>query len=102
MAATFMKVPKFRNAQWVSFIGGEGIVRSYTPEYGRWMYLIEMALGQEPDFGRVGAETMILLTEADLLTTYSKFQADEVNNLSLKPRRKGCFTSVSAVERSQF
>ncbi|MEH2355057.1 hypothetical protein [Nostoc sp.] len=102
MAATFMKVPKFRNAQWVSFVGGEGIVRSYTPEYGRWMYLIEMALGLEPDFGRVGAETMILLTEADLLTTYSEFQAGEVNNLSLKPQLKGCFTSVSTVRRSQF
>ncbi|MEH1947716.1 MAG: hypothetical protein V7K77_12305 [Nostoc sp.] len=75
MTATFMRRPKFRNAQWVSFVGGEGIVRSYTPEYGRWMYLIEMALGLEPDFGRVGAETMILLTEADLLTTYSEFQA---------------------------
>ncbi|MEH2051845.1 hypothetical protein [Nostoc sp.] len=97
-----MKVPKFHNAQWVSFVGGEGIVRSYTPEDGRWMYLIEMVLGLEPDFGRVGAETMILLPEADLLTKYSEFQADEVNNLSLKPRREGCFTSVSAVGRSQF
>ncbi|BBD62781.1 hypothetical protein NIES2109_56310 (plasmid) [Nostoc sp. HK-01] len=69
MSATLMKMPKFRNAQWVSFVGGEGIVRSYTPEYGRWIYLIEMALGLEPDFGRVGAETMILLTEADLRMT---------------------------------
>lgn len=68
MTATFMKMPKFSNTQWVSFIGGEGIVRSYTPESGRWMYLIEMALGLEPDFGRVGAETMILLTETDLRT----------------------------------
>ncbi|MEH2106031.1 hypothetical protein [Nostoc sp.] len=75
MTATFMRRPKFRNAQWVSFVGGEGIVRSYTPEYGTWTYLIEMVLGLEPDFGRVGAETMILLPEADLLTTYSEFQA---------------------------
>lgn len=66
MTATFMKVPKFRNTQWVSFIGGEGIVRSYKLEEGTWMYLIEMALGLEPNFGRVGAETTILLTEADL------------------------------------
>ncbi|WP_242064934.1 hypothetical protein [Nostoc sp. FACHB-133] len=66
MTATFMKLPKFRNTQWVSFVGGEGIVRSYTPESGTWTYLIEMTLGLEPDFGRVGAETMILLTEADL------------------------------------
>lgn len=66
MTATFMKIPKFRNTQWVSFVGGEGIVRSYTPESGTWRYLIEMALGLEPDFGRVGAETMIFLNEADL------------------------------------
>ncbi|AVH70925.1 hypothetical protein [Nostoc sp. 'Lobaria pulmonaria (5183) cyanobiont'] len=69
MTATLMKVPKFRNTQWVSFVGGEGIVRSYTPECGTWTYLIEMALELEPNFGRVGAETMILLTEADLRTT---------------------------------
>ncbi|MBN4006661.1 hypothetical protein [Nostoc sp. LPT] len=69
MTATFMKAPKFRNTQWVSFVGGEGIVRSYTPESGTWTYLIEMALGLEPDFGRVGAETMIFLNEADLRTT---------------------------------
>ncbi len=69
MAVTFMCVPKFRNTQWVSFVGGEGIVRSYKPESGTWTYLIEMALGLEPDFGRVGAESMILLTEADLRTT---------------------------------
>ncbi|MEH2278879.1 MAG: hypothetical protein V7K40_29855 [Nostoc sp.] len=69
MTATFMKLPKFCNSQLVSFVGGEGIVRSYTPESGTWTYLIEMALGLEPDFGRVGAETMILLTEADLSST---------------------------------
>ncbi|MEH2406631.1 hypothetical protein [Nostoc sp.] len=68
MTVTFMNVPKFRNTEWVSFVGGEGIIRSYTPESGTWTYLIEMALGLEPDFGRVGAETMILLTEADLRT----------------------------------
>ncbi|MGF2034561.1 MAG: hypothetical protein RMZ43_004405 [Nostoc sp. CmiVER01] len=68
MTATFIKLPKFRNTQWVSFVGGEGIVRSYKPESGTWTYLIEMALGLEPDFGRVGAETMILLNEADLQT----------------------------------
>ncbi|MEH2139812.1 hypothetical protein [Nostoc sp.] len=69
MTATFMRRPKFRNAQWVSFVGGKGIIRNYTSESGTWTYLIEMALGLEPDFGRVGAETMILLTEADLRTT---------------------------------
>ncbi|WP_073070635.1 hypothetical protein [Phormidesmis priestleyi] len=62
------KLPKFRHAQLVSFVGGEGIVKSYKPESGNWTYLIEMALGLEPDFGRVGAETMLFLNEADLRT----------------------------------
>lgn len=66
MTATFIKVPSFRQDQRVSFVGGEGIVRSYRPEAGTWTYLVEMALGLEPDFGRVGAETMVLLNEADL------------------------------------
>ncbi|PSB02938.1 hypothetical protein [Merismopedia glauca] len=66
MTATFIKIPNFRQAQRVIFVGGEGIVRSYKPEAGSWAYLVEMPLGQEPDFGRVGAETMVVLTEADL------------------------------------
>lgn len=66
MTATFIKMPGFRYAQRVSFVGGEGIVRSYIPEAATWTYFVEMALGQEPDFGRVGAETMVVLTEADL------------------------------------
>ena len=66
MIATFIKGPSFHHAQRVSFVGGEGVVRSYRPEAGTWTYLVEMALGLEPDFGRVGAETMVLLNEADL------------------------------------
>lgn len=66
MTATFIKVPIFRHAQRVSFVGGEGIVRNYKSEAGTWMYFVEMALGREPDFGRVGAETVVLLNEADL------------------------------------
>lgn len=66
MTATFIKSPKFRPMQWVSFAGGEGIVRSYKPDAGTWTYLIEMPLGREPDFGRVGAETMVSLNEVEL------------------------------------
>lgn len=66
MAATLMEVPSFCNAQRVSFVGGEGIVRNYKPEAETWTYYIEMALGVEPEFGRIGAETMVVLTEADL------------------------------------
>lgn len=66
MTATLIKQPLFRRMQWVSFIGGEGIVRSYKPNAGTWTYLVEMPLGLDPDFGRVGAETMVLLHEVDL------------------------------------
>lgn len=66
MTATLINLPGFRPAQRVSFVGGEGIVRSYSAEGRTWTYLVEMALGQEPDFGRIGAETMVLLNEADL------------------------------------
>lgn len=66
MTATLIKSPIFCQAQRVSFVGGEGIVQSYKAEAENWTYLIEMALGLEPDCGRVGAETMVLLNEADL------------------------------------
>lgn len=66
MTAICMRVPKYSHKQRVRFVGGEGIVRSYKAEFGSWTYLIEMALGPEPCFGRVGAETMVLLKEVDL------------------------------------
>lgn len=66
MSATVLDDPKFCTAQVVWFIGGEGIVRSYHPKAGEWIYTIEMALGPEPAFGRKGAETMVLLNEVDL------------------------------------
>jgi hypothetical protein len=50
----------------VSFVGGEGIVRSSSFEGGTWRYLVEMPQGKEPTFGRVGAETMVLLNEREL------------------------------------
>jgi hypothetical protein len=50
----------------VSFIGGEGIVKSSSFEGGTWKYLVEMPQGREPTFGRAGAETMIFLNEREL------------------------------------
>jgi hypothetical protein len=50
----------------VSFVGGEGIVRSSSFEDGTWRYLVEMPQGKEPTFGRAGAETMVLLNEGEL------------------------------------
>ncbi len=52
--------------QKVRFIGGEGIVRSSSFEGGTWRYLVEMPQGKKPTFGRVGAETMVLLNEREL------------------------------------
>jgi hypothetical protein len=50
----------------VCFWGGMGTIRSYHLESGTWAYAVEMALGPEPDLGRVGSETTILLHEADI------------------------------------
>lgn len=66
MTATLLNRPIFRPLQWVRFVGGEGIVQSCKFNAGTWAYLVEMPLGLNPDFGRVGTETMILLSEADL------------------------------------
>lgn len=66
MTVALLAAPKFCRAQAVRFIGGEGVVRSYKSEAGIWTYLIEMALGPEPVFGRTGAETMVLFNEVDL------------------------------------
>jgi hypothetical protein len=63
-----MLKPKFCNEHLVSFAGGEGIVRRANWECDRWTYLVEMALGEEPEFGRIGPETMVLLDETDLYT----------------------------------
>jgi hypothetical protein len=59
-------IPKFFRAQPVGFVGGEGVICGYKAEAGRWTYLIEMTLGPEPPCGRVGAETMVIISEADL------------------------------------
>lgn len=66
MTLNLVKAPSFHCAQRVRFVGGEGVVRSQRFEEETWIYLVEMALGPEPNFGRVGAETTLVLTEADL------------------------------------
>jgi hypothetical protein len=60
------KSPKFNQNQTVRFLGGEGQVKHYQPDSHSWAYMIEMAMGPEPEIGRVGYETTILLMEADL------------------------------------
>lgn len=61
-----MTKPKFSPDQFVRFIGGEGTVREFRADAGSWSYLVEMELGEEPEMGRIGYETMILLSEIDL------------------------------------
>lgn len=66
MTARAIEVHRFQPAQRVRFVGGEGIVRNLKLETGSWKYLVEMPMGDEPSFGRVGAETMVLLSETEL------------------------------------
>jgi hypothetical protein len=64
--AKLLTKPRFSKDQMVCFVGGVGTIRSCRPESGTWTYVVEMELGPEPDMGRVGSETRILLIEADI------------------------------------
>jgi hypothetical protein len=66
MVSSVMSIPKFHRGQYVCFAGGEGTVKHCKFEAGTWAYQVEMEMGLEPDFGRVGYETTIVLTEAEL------------------------------------
>lgn len=66
MAAIITTVPQFRKGERVAFIGGAGVVKNYRPDSGGWSYNVEMDMGPEPDVGRIGYETTIVLCEADL------------------------------------
>jgi len=57
--AIAMTPPRFSKIKWCA-VGGVGTIR-LPPESGTWTYVVEMELGPEPDMGRVGSETMILL-----------------------------------------
>lgn len=59
--------PRFNKNQTVCFVGGVGKILSYQPEYNTWTYAIEMEMGPEPSMGRIGAETRVLIHEADIL-----------------------------------
>ncbi len=67
MNLTSRAVPRFTKNQTVCFSGGVGRIKSYRPNSNQsWLYAIEMEMGPEPDFGRVGFETTILLHEAEI------------------------------------
>lgn len=61
-----MTRPRYATGQTVCFVGGVGIIKSCRPESGTWTYAVQMELGPEPEMGRVGSETTILLLEADM------------------------------------
>lgn len=63
-----MTIPRFHKHQMVRFIGGVGTIKSRRSSAGAWLYTVEMVQGPEPEMGRIGSETMILLYEADLQT----------------------------------
>lgn len=71
--------PRFRTGQSVGFAGGEGTIQNYKCEAGTWSYQVEMAMGLEPDFGRLGHETSIILIEAEL----EPLESDRLNYLNL-------------------
>ncbi|MBW4685462.1 MAG: hypothetical protein KME40_10260 [Komarekiella atlantica HA4396-MV6] len=89
MSATFLAVPKFREGQIVSFIGGEGVIKNYRFESDSWDYLVEMPMGPEPEMGRVGYETMIWLSEGDISSLLNSF-SQKVLNMQQKTLAKAC------------
>ncbi len=58
--------PKFRQAQEVNFLGGNGTIIFCQPDAGNWLYGVEMPVTIEPELGRVGYETVILVPEFEL------------------------------------
>lgn len=66
ISSDVIMIPRFGKKQRVKFVGGIGTIRSWRPESGTWTYAVEMELGPEPDMGRIGSETTIILHEADI------------------------------------
>ena len=66
MSSNFMMIPRFSRDEIVRFAGVVGRIKSYQPNLNTWTYTVEMEMGPEPDFGRVGSETTLLLEEADI------------------------------------
>ncbi|MEM9510243.1 MAG: hypothetical protein AAGA16_21590 [Cyanobacteria bacterium P01_E01_bin.35] len=58
--------PKFREEQQVQFVGGSGTISYKQSDGGQWLYGVEMPLGAEPDMGRIGYETIVLIPESEL------------------------------------
>jgi hypothetical protein len=76
MTVALLDTPKFCREQAVWFFGGTGVVCNYQHKAGTWTYLIKMDLEPDSAFGRIGAETMVLLSEVDLYETEWQMWAD--------------------------
>jgi hypothetical protein len=61
-----MRNPRFGCHQTVRFFGGIGKIKDIRRQDICWIYHVEMSQGVEPDFGRIGAETTIVLEEHDI------------------------------------
>ncbi|WP_026735549.1 hypothetical protein [Fischerella sp. PCC 9605] len=59
-------VPRYSANQVVFFLGGMGKILSFQPDSGTWTYAIEMEMGEAPEMGRLGAETIILIHETEI------------------------------------
>ncbi len=70
-AVKHWKNPQFDCHQIVYFCGGAGKIKSIQKQAICWTYHVEMSLGVEPDFGRLGAETTIVLEEQEILASRS-------------------------------
>lgn len=66
MSSNVMTIPRFSRDEIVRFAGVVGRIKSYRPNSNTWTYIVEMEMGPEPDFGRVGGETTLVLEEADI------------------------------------
>ena len=66
MSTRSLTIPKFSQGQTVEFIGGMGMVVKCSQNSKTCAYLVEMEMGEEPEMGRIGYETTILLFESDL------------------------------------
>ena len=58
--------PQFDCHQTVRFFGGTGKIKNIQRQDICWIYYVEMSQGVEPDFGRLGAETTIVLEEQEI------------------------------------
>lgn len=65
--AELKTLSQFSQNQQVSFIGGMGKIKSCRFDGRQWICTIEMELAPEPDIGRIGSETTILMHETDLV-----------------------------------